>query len=86
MHFGDRPAACGLSVGIEMVADAGVHIDSEAAAMIKLGYVDDGVGGDFLLLLGCTSTVKTEAEDPELGDFRACSALTWIKWRPRGPL
>ena len=53
--------------------------------------MDDGVGGDFLLLLGCTSTVKTEAEDPELGDFRACSAYgdkiinqCWNRWKQVG--
>ena len=45
MHFGDRPAMCGLSVGLRMTAEAGSEIDPEAASMIKLGYVDDGVGG-----------------------------------------
>ena len=43
------------------------------------------------LLLGRTSTVRTEAEDPELGDFRACSAYgdkiinqCWNRWKQVG--
>ena len=47
MHFGDRPAACGLEVAKCLVADLGVGIDSEAAEMLKKGYVDDIIcGGD----------------------------------------
>ena len=45
MHFGDRPAAVGLEVAKAKVADAGQHLDGEAAAMLKKGYVDDGIGG-----------------------------------------
>ena len=45
MYFGDRPAAAGLENARCLVADAGRHIDPEAARMIEIGYVDDGVGG-----------------------------------------
>ena len=42
MHFGDRPAAAALEVAKSMVAELGCHIDSEAANMLKKGYIDDG--------------------------------------------
>ena len=45
MHFGDRPAMCGLEHAKVLVADAGKDIDEEAACMIKKGYVDDCAGG-----------------------------------------
>ena len=45
MHFGDRCATSGLKVSLNKVAEAGCHIDPEAAEMIKQGYVDDGIGG-----------------------------------------
>ena len=45
MHFGDRCATCALQVALSKVADAGAHIDPDAAEMIKQGYVDDGIGG-----------------------------------------
>ena len=45
MHFGNRPAMCGLEVAKSKLADLGYTIDPEAALMIKKGYVDDGTGG-----------------------------------------
>ena len=45
MHFGDRPAACGLEVAKHMVADLGKMIDPDASEMIKKGYVDDNIAG-----------------------------------------
>ena len=45
MHFGDRPAACGLEVGKHMVADLGKTINPKASEMIKKGYVDDIIAG-----------------------------------------
>ena len=45
MHFGDRPAMCGLENAKVLVADAGKEIDEDAACMIKRGYVDDCAGG-----------------------------------------
>ena len=45
MHFGDCPAASRLEVTEGMVAKLGRHIDSEAADMLKKGYVDDRIGG-----------------------------------------
>ena len=45
MHFGDRPAMCGLEVAKHKTADLGTDIDPEAVVMIKRGYVDDGSGG-----------------------------------------
>ena len=63
MHFGDRYAMCGLEVSKTKVADLGQHIDSEAVAMIKMTYVDDGSGG------GTTQTVDRligeESTDPQ---------------------
>ena len=44
MHFGDRCAMCGLEVAKTKVAELGKDIDSEAVAMIKMTYVDDGSG------------------------------------------
>ena len=46
VHFGDTCAATQLEVGKDLVADAGAHIDPEAAARIKNDvYVDDGLTG-----------------------------------------
>ena len=45
MHFGDRPAAIGLEVAKNLVAESGRDIDSAAVDMIKRDYVDDGFGG-----------------------------------------
>ena len=45
MHFGDRPAMCGLEVVKWRGANLGKDIDPAATKMIKHGYVDDGIGG-----------------------------------------
>ena len=45
MHFGDRPAAIGLEVAKNLVAESGRDIDSAAVDMIKRDYIDDGFGG-----------------------------------------
>ena len=45
MHFGDRPAACGLEEAKNMTADAGRHVCPETAETVKRGYVDDNAGG-----------------------------------------
>ena len=46
VHFGDACAATQLEVGKDLVADAGAHIDPEAAMRIKNDvYVDDGLTG-----------------------------------------
>ena len=43
MHFGERPAACGLTVALEKDANAGEIIDLEAADAIHRGYIDDAM-------------------------------------------
>ena len=44
--FGDRPASCILEIYKDLAADAGQHVDSEAAKAIKEDtYADDGVTG-----------------------------------------
>ena len=45
MHFGDRPAICGLKVTKQKVVALGEAIDPAASWMITQGYVDDGSGG-----------------------------------------
>ena len=45
MHFGDRPAACGLEEAKSMAAHAGKDVCPETAAIVKLGYVDNNAGG-----------------------------------------
>ena len=45
MHFGDRPAMCGLEVANWRVPEMGKEINPDAAKMIRKGYVDDGIGG-----------------------------------------
>jgi hypothetical protein len=45
MHYGDRCAMAGLERARGLVAEAGRSIDTDAADMIKNGYVDDCVGG-----------------------------------------
>ena len=56
MHFGDRPAAIGLEVAKNLVAESGRDIDSAAVDMIKRDYVDDGFCGgseeDVVRLMG----------------------------------
>ena len=45
MHFRDRPAAAGLEVAKEKVAELGKSIDSQTAEIITRGCVDDSLGG-----------------------------------------
>ena len=45
MHFGDPPAAIGLEVAKNLVAESGRDIDFAAVVMIKRDYVDDWLGG-----------------------------------------
>ena len=45
MHFGDKPAAAGLEVAKELVANKGEDICVSTVAQLKRGYVDDGIGG-----------------------------------------
>ena len=46
VSFGDRPASCILEICKDLAADAGQHIDPQAAKAIKEDtYVDDGATG-----------------------------------------
>ena len=69
MHFGDRPAACGLEVGKHLVADLGKTIDPEASEMIKKGYVDDVIaGGDEATVDRLVGTETWEEGKPSYDD------------------
>ena len=48
MHYGDRPAMCGLEVAKRKLADIGQHLDPEVAEMIRRGYLNDSTGGGSL--------------------------------------
>ena len=45
VHFGDRPAACGLEVAKRLIAEAGADINPEAVEMLKKSYVNDIICG-----------------------------------------
>ena len=48
MHIGDRPAATGLEVAKDLVANTGLDLDPPTVHQLKRGYVDDGNGGGTL--------------------------------------